>query len=457
MVSLRRNRVYVVVQNAKYHRTESSRYEGTVLVLIQDCVLSVVASLLAILLVRWLSEPEPGFSARVLLWLGVALAGTLAGALVSGSYKAVRRWATLSSVSRLIGTVTLKEAVMAAVVLTGLVPMPSTALAVVALLTDVLLTYSLLLYIRFAARMFGRSEVKKVKAEASRMNALVQGTDTAAVEMANELSGTYNVVGFLTDEPEMSGRVIADVIVYYCKDAREREALEWRLGGVDCIFFPKRAPGATPASAASGPEAVVPDGMSRSGQLVKRSFDIVLSGLLLIVFSPLAALSALAVKLEDGGDVLYRQERVGKDGRVFNILKFRSMRMDAERHGAQLYAGDADPRLTRVGAFLRKHHLDELPQLWNVLRGDMSFIGYRPERQYYIDQIMEHNPRYRYLYQIRPGVTSYATLYNGYTDTMEKMLTRLDLDLYYLRHHSVLFDARVLGLTFLSIVFGKEF
>ena len=133
------------------------------------------------------------------------------------------------------------------------------------------------------------------------------------------------------------------------------------------------------------------------------------------------------------------------------------MRTDAEAAGAQLYAGDSDPRLTRVGAFLRKHHLDELPQLWNVLRGDMSFIGYRPERQVYIRQIMEHNPRYRYLYQIRPGVTSYATLYNGYTDTLEKMLTRLDLDLYYLRHHSILFDARVLGLTFLNIVSGKKF
>ena len=140
------------------------------------------------------------------------------------------------------------------------------------------------------------------------------------------------------------------------------------------------------------------------------------------------------------------------------IHKFRSMRIDAESAGdPQLYSGDRDPRLTKVGYFLRAHHLDELPQLWNVLKGDMSFIGYRPERQFYIDRIMECNPRYRYLYQIRPGVTSYATLYNGYTDTLDKMLTRLDLDLYYLRNHSVLFDARVLGMTFLSIVTGKKF
>ena len=133
------------------------------------------------------------------------------------------------------------------------------------------------------------------------------------------------------------------------------------------------------------------------------------------------------------------------------------MGVDAESDGARLYQGKGDPRLTRVGAFLRNHHLDELPQLINVFKGDMSFIGYRPERQVYIDQIMAANPRYRYLYQIRPGVTSYATLYNGYTDTLEKMMNRLDLDLYYLRNHTVGFDIYVLGMTFLKIVSGKEF
>ncbi|MBR1783360.1 MAG: sugar transferase [Bacteroidales bacterium] len=197
--------------------------------------------------------------------------------------------------------------------------------------------------------------------------------------------------------------------------------------------------------------------MSRPSQYLKRAFDILLSGALLIIFSPLSLLCALLVKLEDGGPILYRQERMGRGGKPFYILKFRSMRTDAEKDGAHLYAGENDSRLTRVGGFLRRHHLDELPQLWNVFRGDMSFIGYRPEREVYIEQIMQRNPRYSYLYQIRPGVTSYATLYNGYTDTMDKMLTRLDLDLYYLRNQSLWFDAKVLGLTFLSIVSGKEF
>jgi lipopolysaccharide/colanic/teichoic acid biosynthesis glycosyltransferase len=133
------------------------------------------------------------------------------------------------------------------------------------------------------------------------------------------------------------------------------------------------------------------------------------------------------------------------------------MRLDAEKFGPALYKGGADPRMTRVGKFLREHHLDELPQLWNVFIGDMSFIGPRPERKFYIDQIMERDPRYRFLFQIRPGVTSYATLYNGYTDTLEKMIRRLRYDLFYLEHRSWWFDFKILVKTFLNIVFGKKF
>jgi lipopolysaccharide/colanic/teichoic acid biosynthesis glycosyltransferase len=198
--------------------------------------------------------------------------------------------------------------------------------------------------------------------------------------------------------------------------------------------------------------------MSIAGLAMKRAFDIGLSGVLLLVFSPLLAICAVAIKMEDGGSAIFKQERIGRDGKPFTIYKLRSMRIDAETgSGPSLYKGDDDDRLTQVGRFLRNHHLDELPQLYNVFRGDMSFIGHRPERKFYIDQIMSLDPRYRFLYQIRPGVTSYATLYNGYTDTIEKMLTRLDLDLYYLRNRSVWFDIKVLGLTFLSIVSGKRF
>ena len=155
------------------------------------------------------------------------------------------------------------------------------------------------------------------------------------------------------------------------------------------------------------------------------------------------------MKWEDGGPAFYQQERIGLHGKPFFIYKFRSMRVDAEKDGSALYQHEKDDRMTKVGKFLRDHHLDELPQLWNVLKGDMAFIGPRPERQYYIDQIIQRNPRYTELYQIRPGVTSYATLYNGYTDTLEKMLKRLELDLYYLEHRSWWFDMKILFKTFI--------
>lgn len=191
---------------------------------------------------------------------------------------------------------------------------------------------------------------------------------------------------------------------------------------------------------------------------MKRALDFILAVICLVLFSPLMALCAIAIKREDGLPIIYRQERIGLHGKPFLIYKFRTMRIDAEEGGIpKLLEKPNDPRLTKVGSILRRHHLDELPQLYNVLKGDMAFIGPRPERKFFIDQIMERDPRYVHLYQIRPGVTSYATLYNGYTDTMEKMLKRLDLDLYYLEHRSWWLDAKILFKTFTNIVFGKVF
>ena len=191
---------------------------------------------------------------------------------------------------------------------------------------------------------------------------------------------------------------------------------------------------------------------------MKRAFDCVLSAICLIVFSPLLICCGLAIFIEDGKPVIFSQERIGLHGKPFRIYKFRSMHMGAESIGEpQLLEISGDSRLTRVGEFLRRHHLDELQQLWNVVIGDMAFIGPRPERKYYIEKIIEKDLRYTQLYQIRPGVTSYATLYNGYTDTMEKMLRRLELDLYYLEHRSWWFDIKILAKTFTNIVFGKIF
>lgn len=199
------------------------------------------------------------------------------------------------------------------------------------------------------------------------------------------------------------------------------------------------------------------DGMNKFERCIKRFVDFFISVVCLILFSPLFLIIAVLVLLEDGQPVIFSQERIGFRGKPFHIYKFRSMVVDAEKNGPELYKHENETRMTRVGNFLRKHHLDELPQLWNVVKGDMAFIGPRPERKYFIDKIMERDGRYELLYQLRPGVTSYATLYNGYTDTMEKMLRRLELDLYYLEHQSLWFDLKILVKTFVFIVFGKKF
>lgn len=191
----------------------------------------------------------------------------------------------------------------------------------------------------------------------------------------------------------------------------------------------------------------------------KRIFDVLLALGSLVLFAPVMLIIYVLIKTEDpDGDVIYAQERVGLNGKPFKLYKFRSMHMNAEAlNTPQLYAGEDDPRLTKVGKFIRAHHLDEFPQLWNVLKGEMSFVGPRPERQYYINQIMEHNPDYIKLYALRPGLFSYATLYNGYTDTMEKMLKRLDYDLQYLEDYSFWTDIKIIYLTSISIIFGKKF
>ncbi len=132
------------------------------------------------------------------------------------------------------------------------------------------------------------------------------------------------------------------------------------------------------------------------------------------------------------------------------------MKTTSEQDGQPRLAQTNDKRLTTIGRYLRKHHLDELPQFWNVLKGDMSIVGPRPERQYYINQIIESNPRYTELYQIRPGLTSYATLYNGYTDTIEKMLSRLEMDLEYLEKQSIWLDIRIIIATVKAMIEGDN-
>ena len=199
------------------------------------------------------------------------------------------------------------------------------------------------------------------------------------------------------------------------------------------------------------------DRMSALACGIKRGFDIIGSVLGLILASPAFLLIYFLIKREDRGPVIFRQERIGYGGKPFILYKFRSMTTASEKDGKPALCQKNDKRLTKVGRFLREHHLDELPQLWNVLKGEMSFVGPRPERKFFVDQIRAINPDYELLYRIRPGLFSPATLYNGYTDTMEKMLERLRMDLEYLRKRSLWLDVKIIFLTVYSILSGKKF
>ena len=163
------------------------------------------------------------------------------------------------------------------------------------------------------------------------------------------------------------------------------------------------------------------------------------------------------MKSQHDGPVFFLQERIGYKGRPFTIYKFRTMSNAVESDGPHLMPNVDDSNSTRLEQFLRSHHLDELPQLWNVLRGDMSLAGPRPERKYFIDKIMQYTDRYPIIYEMRPGLTSEATLYNGYTDTMGKMLRRLETDIHYLEHRSIWTDFMIVVKTVLNIISGKKF
>ncbi|HJH77814.1 MULTISPECIES: sugar transferase [Prevotellaceae] len=195
--------------------------------------------------------------------------------------------------------------------------------------------------------------------------------------------------------------------------------------------------------------------MNATQRAIKRAFDFISAFLGLIILSPLFLIIYIMLKRQKNGPAIFSQERIGYRGKPFTIYKFRTLSKAEDK--PQLVAKCDDSNSTKTERFLREHHLDELPQLWNVLIGDMSLVGPRPERKYYIDQIMEIDNSYVLIYEMRPGLTSEATLYNGYTDSMEKMLKRLQMDIHYLENRSLALDFSIIMRTAASIISGKKF
>ncbi len=199
---------------------------------------------------------------------------------------------------------------------------------------------------------------------------------------------------------------------------------------------------------------ITPEPMPVWQQVAKRMFDIIASLLVIIILSPVYLFTAIMVKRSSPGPIFYKQERIGQHGVPFNMLKFRSMYVNAEDMGPQL-SKDDDPRITKWGKFMRKVRLDEIPQFFTVLGGKMSIVGYRPERQYYIDQIVQKAPHYRMLLKVKPGITSWGEVKFGYASTVDEMVERLKYDILYIENMNLAVDIKILIYTALIVIQGR--
>ena len=317
---------------------------------------------------------------------------------------------------------------------------------------------------------------------------LFVGTGETARKVARQILDqhefAYRVIGFIDDDPARIGerivnpaivgtpadieRLIAehhvDRIVVGLSDRRGKlpveELLRAKMAGIrveDATTTYERVTGKILIDDLRPSWLIFSDGfrVSRVARMMKRAIDLTLSLVLAVVTLPLMLLAALLVWLEDGSPVLYRQERVGENGRAFVLSKFRSMRKDAEQGGTPVWAKDGDDRITRVGRFIRKTRLDELPQLWNVLRGDMSFVGPRPERPFFVEQLARDIPFYQQRHAVKPGLTGWAQVKYRYGSSREDAMEKLRYDLYYIKHLSVIFDLTIVFDTVKVVLFRK--
>jgi sugar transferase (PEP-CTERM system associated) len=318
---------------------------------------------------------------------------------------------------------------------------------------------------------------------------LILGTGVAAQVIAREMLKRapvgYRILGFLTEHRQEVGRVLVNpsvvgtfdelpalthkldvsLIVVAQEDRRQRlpvdALLRCRMDGVQIVEATnllESLSGRIPLRDLRPSWFIFSDGFSKPRLLssFKRIGEAALSVAVLALAAPLFGLVALAVRLSSPGPVLYRQSRVGRQSRPFDLLKFRTMRQDAEAGSGPVWASaENDPRVTRVGRFLRKTRLDELPQLWNVLKGQMSFVGPRPERPHFVDKLRTVIPYYDERHGVRPGITGWAQVKFPYGSTIEDAEEKLEYDLYYVKHMSLLLDAAIVLETFKVMLLGR--
>ena len=284
------------------------------------------------------------------------------------------------------------------------------------------------------------------------------------VSQQHEYDGDRAILGTAEEIPELVTRLHVDRIVVGISDRRGQlptaELLAAKLSGTrveDATTTYERLAGKILVDNLKPSWLIFSDGfvVSRRMRVLKRAMDLVLASVAFVTALPLMLLTAIAVYLESDGPILYSQQRVGENGRLFTVYKFRSMRTDAEEPGTPVWASDDDERVTRVGRVIRKTRLDELPQLWNVIQGAMSFVGPRPERPYFVEQLATEIPFYQQRHSVKPGVTGWAQIKYRYGSSIEDATEKLRYDLYYIKHVSLALDLSILFDTVKVIIFRR--
>jgi len=200
---------------------------------------------------------------------------------------------------------------------------------------------------------------------------------------------------------------------------------------------------------------IMPELMPEWEKKLKRVMDIFVSLLLLVINSPILLISAIAIKIDSDGPILFKQERMGQNGKLFNVLKFRSMIKDAEKYSGPVWSQKDDPRVTRMGKIIRRFRIDEIPQMYNVLKGEMSLVGPRPERAFFVEKLSQEIPYYKRRLKVRPGVTGWAQIKHKYDETIEDVKIKLRYDLFYIENMSIRMDFKILLRTVFVVLFGK--